>query len=320
MGKMKPALVVAAISSATLKRACMFLAVFLTAIYLHGDIFDQGDQELKFRAGKTATVESVRDEIIGAVWSGAGLPTAGVDNVETGVESPASISQSNLLRVDRLTISRGEVVSRPHVWVPIEGNGKIAIYHAGHSTVEASWRPGRVAMASALLDAGYTVVAIYMPFAEAGVIDLTQLHNELPEPTEEFNALSLFVEPVVRVINHFDGLVPVMVGVSGGGWTTALVSAIDTRIRASVQIAGSMPSYMRADEEKPSRDWEQYLPGISPDIADYLDLYAMATDDGRKQIQILNDEDTCCFKASRYYSHLPYGGAISEATDGRWSW
>ena len=66
---MKPALVVAAISSATLKRACMFLAVFLTAIYLHGDIFDQGDQELKFRAGKTATVESVQDEIIGAVWS-----------------------------------------------------------------------------------------------------------------------------------------------------------------------------------------------------------------------------------------------------------
>ena len=49
-----------------------------------------------------------------------------------------------------------------------------------------------------------------------------------------------------------------MVGLSGGGWTTNLLSAIDDRIRYSFSVAGSMPIYYRL--EASMGDIEQFLP------------------------------------------------------------
>ena len=85
-----------------------------------------------------------------------------------------------------------------------------------------------------------------------------------------------------------------MVGLSGGGWTTNLISALDDRIKYSFNVAGSTPIYYRAGGS--IGDIEQYLPQLYRDIAGYPDLYVLgAYGKGRKQIQILNRYDNCCF-------------------------
>ena len=62
---------------------------------------------------------------------------------------------------------------------------------------------------------------------------------------------NFFVEPPVRVINYlesnynFDSYY--IVGISGGGWVTTLVPAIDDRINQSFSIAGSYPMFLRSE-------------------------------------------------------------------------
>ena len=85
-----------------------------------------------------------------------------------------------------------------------------------------------------------------------------------------------------------------MVGLSGGGWTTNLLAAIDERIKYSFSVAGSMPLYYRSGGSM--GDIEQFLPELYRDIAGYPELYVLgAFGKGRKQVQILNRNDDCCF-------------------------
>jgi hypothetical protein len=85
-----------------------------------------------------------------------------------------------------------------------------------------------------------------------------------------------------------------MIGLSGGGWTTNLISAIDDRIKYSFNVAGSIPLYYR--NAGSIGDIEQFLPQLYRDIAGYPDLYVLgASGKGRKQVHILNRQDNCCF-------------------------
>ena len=72
-----------------------------------------------------------------------------------------------------------------------------------------------------------------------------------------------------------------MVGLSGGGWTTNLLAAIDDRIGYSFSVAGSMPLYYRSDASM--GDIEQFLPELYRDVAGYPELYVLgAFGKGRK--------------------------------------
>ena len=75
------------------------------------------------------------------------------------------------------------------------------------------------------------------------------------------------------------------VGLSGGGWTTTLIAALDTRIQKSYAVAGSVPLYAwphpaNGDSEQRDSAFFSYC--------GYLDLYFMATSDGRYTEQIWN--------------------------------
>ena len=84
-----------------------------------------------------------------------------------------------------------------------------------------------------------------------------------------------------------------MAGLSGGGWTTTLYAAVDPSIRYSFPVAGSIPLYLRTGGSV--GDKEQYLEEFYR-IAGYPDLYVLgALGPGRKQVQILNRHDDCCF-------------------------
>ena len=65
-------------------------------------------------------------------------------------------------------------------------------------------------------------------------------------------------------MNNFDFNSYHMLGLSGGGWTTVLFSAIDERTSQSYSVAGSFPMFMRSDS-KNIGDYEQ----ITPELIQY---------------------------------------------------
>lgn len=270
-----------------------------------------------------ATVTAVRDAMVDRIWPVGGYPTAGADQVELDVPNPLAEPASALYRVDRMTIDMpdgdGVMTVRPWVYRPRPGvaNGVLVVHSHGHGTNPEAGDHGK--LIRSMVDAGYTVVGILMIGRGS-----TAVHDSYPDPTAGENHLRLFLEPIVRSINELGGDFSAVyaTGKSGGGWATTLIAALDQRVKRSVQIAGTLPLYMK----DPTRDWEQLLPGIrnvnGSHLLDYPDLYAMATDGGRRQLQILNTGDTCCFNAVGYESGPAYAEDVSHVAasfGGRWS-
>ena len=260
------------------------------------------NSEIIFRTLGTGGAEAVtrlRSLIISSLWSGSGLPSNGINGTSTGVSDPLathSLSPSNLLRVDQVTVelrNNNNILRdtlNPYVWYPTSGtsNNRFVMVAVGHSDDDSVLGPiglGYGELIRDLVEDGYTVANIYMPFGA----DPAQ-HNALPDPTADENYLRYFVETPIRLINEFTSFSAYfMAGKSGGGMVTTLTTAIETRISRSADVAGSFPLATHV----PGRDFEQYLPGIR-DLVDFGDLYLMAAS-GRSHLHAYNTQDSCCF-------------------------
>lgn len=84
-------------------------------------------------------------------------------------------------------------------------------------------------------------------------------------------------------------------GLSGGGWQTILLSALDARVRVSIPVAGftSLAGRLERIPGEPG-DYEQLAPGLL-DGQGYQDFAAMVAP--RPLLEINNAEDSCCFRA-----------------------
>ena len=102
----------------------------------------------------------------------------------------------------------------------------------------------------------------------------------------------------------------IMIGKSGGGWTTTLIAALDPRVALSFPIAGSIPlnfHHISWDFEQMPRNASEtwYL-----NVGQYSMLYALATVDAeggrtRSSVQVLHENDPCC-----YYGHDRHEGIL----------
>ena len=213
---------------------------------------------------------------------------------------------------DRMKISmQNGFISHMSVYRPLTPNGALVIYHDGHdgyTVVDAIVIRRFVAN-------GYTVWRLDLPCIgdnrEPVMVDLPRIGRVPITQHEEMiflNGLTIgsparyFLEPVIAAVNlaQARGFRDIfMVGLSGGGWTTTLAAALDTRITASYPVAGSVPMAMHFDRyQKNWGDWEQVIPDLYQ-IASYEDLYIMGSH-LRSQIQVLNEYDVCCFNEPRY--------------------
>lgn len=88
-----------------------------------------------------------------------------------------------------------------------------------------------------------------------------------------------------------------MTGLSGGGWQTILLSALDERIRVTVPVAGfsSIASRVEVNDYGDVGDPEQ-SPSDVFQARDYTHLLAMVAP--RPALLAYNAEDDCCFRAS----------------------
>ena len=220
----------------------------------------------------------------------------------------------NLKRIDRVTVEMEYGInSVSYLFLPEHANEKLILYHQGHG---GDFLLGKDTI-QFFLDRDFTVFAMTMPLLGMNnqpIIEIDGLgkiklssHNQLRLlEANNFNPMKLFLDPIQTNLNFLDKEYNFkrysMIGLSGGGWTTVVYSAIDERISDSFSIAGSMPFYLRVDS-RDRGDYEQTQIDLYQNV-NYLELYILgAYGDDRQHVQIFNKNDTCCFSGNGYETY-----------------
>lgn len=259
------------------------------------------DDSQRIRDGDDA--EDVRAEMSELVFGGP-LPSRSPDGVRLTTDP---VFDGFLIQ--EITVNTDDLTSIAYLIHPRTSNGALAIYHQGHG---GDFRDLGTKTIGVLLASGYQVLAFSMPMRGMNTHPFeTDEHSEL---RVRDHPLKYFIEPVVVALGWADSTYAYsrrfMMGLSGGGWTTAVVAAIDERIDASYPVAGSWPHYLR-DQFGYFGDYEER---ITPN---YLELYLLATHPGRQQVQIFNEFDSCCFGGPYSYDYLSYTSYRSNQWAGR---
>ena len=208
-----------------------------------------------------------------------------------------------------------------YLFHPRSSNSRLIIYHQGHG---GDFILG-VDTIKFFLRHGYTVAAFTMPLlgmngplvfeTPDGDIMLRE-HSDLRLlESKVFSPLKFFVEPVIVFLNYaaaehaYD--TAAMVGISGGGWTTTLAAALEPRIVRSYPVAGSQPLVFGG-----GRDWEQTHHSLY-ELANYMELYVLgAYGYPRRQLQVLNRYDACCFGGTEYVLYEEQVSVTAERVSG----
>ncbi len=258
-------------------------------------------------------LSGLRHRLIRFIWGQDSLPNRIPDNVSPA-ESPMA-NVANLEKVESILImmEAGQQTIAYH-YIPRVRNNRLVIVHQGHSCETGAAGVGDVIRD--LVRSQYSVLAMNMPRCRPGdcSADCTVAHNEMFASIHlsQGSPLKFFLEPIVICLNYFqshgaDGIRYSnfnMVGLSGGGWTTTVYAAIDPRITLSFPVAGTLPLYLRSGGSL--GDMEQTLPDFYR-LAGYLDLYVLGSSGaGRKQVQILNERDDCCFGVAQHKTPATY--------------
>src|ERR1051326_678927 len=258
-------------------------------------------------------LRQLRQRLTRFIWGQDRLPDRMPDEVSVA-ESPRE-KVENLEKVESISVTM-EAGQRTvgYLYLPWNRNQRAVMVHKGHAC-----DTGAAGVGNAIRDlvrSGYSVLAMNMPRCRAGdcSADCTAAHNEMfgSAQVSQGSPLKFFLEPIAIGLNYLqrqgaDGKRYTdfnMVGLSGGGWTTTVYAAIDPRITLSFPVAGSLPLFLRNDGSV--GDAEQTLPDFYR-TASYLDLYVMGSwGRGRKQVQILNERDDCCFGVAQHKTPATY--------------
>ena len=234
--------------------------------------------------------------------------------VEIKISDSSYKDFQNLKRIDRLTVEMEyRINSVSYLFIPEQSNEKLILYHQGHG---GDFLLGKDTI-QFFLDRNFTVLAMAMPLLGMNnqpVVEIDGLgemkltsHKKLRLlEANSFNPMKLFLEPIQINLNFLDKEYDFkrysMIGLSGGGWTTVVYSAIDERISDSFSVGGSIPFYLRVDS-RDMGDYEQTNIELYKNV-NYLELYVLgAYGDGRQHIQIFNKNDPCCFSGNGYETY-----------------
>ena len=262
-----------------------------------------------------------KTSLIKYIWKDQ-MPTKLPTSIEENFIDENFNDVKNLKQLDKITIEMEHGVnSIAYFFIPHESNNKLIIYHHGHAgdfVLEKN-------TVTFFLNNGYSILAFNMPLKGMNnqpVIETSDFgpvkfisHKQFPLlESSKFSPIKYFVEPIALSLNFIDQNYDYddyyMVGISGGGWTTVLYSAIDQRVSQSYSIAGSYPLHLRY-EAKNLGDYEQINPNIYR-ISNYLELYTMSSfGNDRKLVQLFIYNDPCCFQAE-LYEKFPYGDIIQN--------
>ncbi len=265
-----------------------------------------------------AQVPFKREQIIRFIWGEAGFPRSSKPaTISTNAPNPVP-GLKNVRSVETMTIRmEAGQENTTHHFIPRRGNGKLIVLQHGHAcTFDDANDPRGAGMAETidtLLGAGYGVLAAYMPHMRPDDCRTVPHGKMFDIKVAAGSPLKFFLEPVAVSLNALKPRYRQihMAGLSGGGWTTTLYAALDPTIAKSFPVAGTIPLYLRLGGSV--GDLEQYLDAFYR-VAGYPDLYILgSTGPGRKQVQILNRRDDCCFGEAQHITArvgAPYEEAL----------
>ena len=257
----------------------------------------------------------LKNDLINFIWKNNGFPSSKLpDSVDMNISNSLYSNFQNLQRIDQINIlMENNINSISYLFIPESSNNKLIIYHQGHA---GDFYKGKETI-QFFLKQDYTVLAFSMPLLgmndqpivevpDIGTIKLTSHEHLRFLESSNLSPIKFFMEPITISLNYLDKTYNFssydMIGISGGGWTVTLYSAIDDRVSQTYSIAGSVPIYLRSIAENRG-DYEQWLPELYQ-TANYLDLYIMSSyGEDRKFIQIFNKYDSCCFSGEFYKTY-----------------
>jgi hypothetical protein len=294
-----------------------------------------------------AEAETRRQHVVEYIWSSGKLPIAKLPKALSVYNNQGAfpleleaISAAGVARVERLDVHVD--FDYHHISFLLHPSNasqskRLVVIHQGH---QGELVDGIAILANRILAQGFTVLLMQMPLTgwntsntfkiPKGVVTIDQRsvggHNQMFSilAGQGGSPLRFFIEPVIVGINHFIDLHNdfqdiSMCGLSGGGWTTHVAAAIDSRISLSIPVAGAYPLFLRPYYPGSTGDTEQILPALYKDRASWLDLYILAGDlPGRRQIQLLNKYDTCCFYGVGCHTYKDIVGFASTNLGGQW--
>ena len=237
-----------------------------------------------------------------------GIPTV----IEKNISDDKYSDLRNLESIDKFVIEMEYGIdSKVYLFLPKIQTENLIIYHQGHS---GDFYNGKETI-QYFLDNNFAVLAFSMPLTGQNSNPIIEsdnfgnfrllYHDDLKFlKSNNFSPLKLFFEPIFLSLNYLDQNYSFsnyhMVGISGGGWTTGVYSALDPRIEKSFVVAGTAPMFLRFSTPSNFGDYEQMDTDFYK-IANYLEQYVMSSSgEGREQVQIFNKNDPCCFSGSDF--------------------
>ena len=279
---------------------------------------NQADVSSLIKINSESDINQKRDFLIEHFWDAGSFmrvkDKAQLPKVETDISDSNYEDFQNLKRIDRLTVEMEYGInSISYLFIPEQTNEKLILYHQGHG---GDFLLGYDTI-QFFLDRNFTVLAMAMPLLGMNnqpVVEIDGLgemkltsHKKLRLlEANNFNPMKLFLDPIQVNLNflakEYNFKRYSMIGLSGGGWTTVVYSAIDERISDSFSVGGSIPFYLRVDS-RDMGDYEQTNIELYKHV-NYLELYVLgAYGDGRQHVQIFNKNDSCCFSGSGYETY-----------------
>ena len=278
----------------------------------------QADLDSLIEIDDRSDIDQKRNDLIEFFWNVDSLHRLQSADQSLEVESDIPDSRyddfQNLKQIDKLTIEMEYGInSVSYLLLPEESNEKLILYHHGH---DGDFLLGKDTI-QFFLERNFTVLAMTMPLVGMnnqptveidGIGEMKLVSHDQLNLLEKnkFNPMKLFINPIQMNLNYLDKEYDFkrysIIGLSGGGWTGIVYSAIDDRISDSFSVASSMPFYLRVDE-RDIGDYEQTNFDLYK-ISNYLELYVLAAyGDDRKHIQIFNKDDPCCYSGNGYESY-----------------
>lgn len=272
------------------------------------------DPESLITIRDTSEVRRRREELTRVLWGTSSLPTAlpatrpiGVNDARLEDFRPVAQAEAFLVSMEY------GLTSQVTLLVPPKAAKRAVILHLGHLDEASAHTP----VVTALLSDGFSVALMSMPLTgpnpqptvmlpRQGQLKLT-LHDQfrLLKPSTG-HAVKFFVEPIIAVVNELRSrgyTSTSAIGISGGGWTAILAAALDSRIEKTFAVAATYPIYLRSDAARDWGDYEQTVPELL-NVANDLELYLLGSvGRGRKQLQIFNEHDSCCFAGVKWQTY-----------------
>jgi hypothetical protein len=327
--------------------SCLLLMAICPPAFAQLPTNDDPTRQIRFDLPSEA--DAARERLVRFIWED-GLP-ATVPSVTKNVAIPAlsiGLDPANIASVDELDsdVSGWGFHACSYILHPKNraNTHRPIIVHQGHGR---NLELGIGSLANHLLRHGFTVVVMNLPLYGWNTDDTANIpgrgaikfrnHNSMVFDTARNSdgaLFRMFLEPIVQNVNYLTSLPNVesvsMIGLSGGGWATSMAAAIDNRLKLTIPIAGSSPLYQRNADPMAIGDAEQiyepmYNENIQPDgsgggIATWLEIYALGGfGEGRHQVQVSNEFDSCCFAGTFADSYKKIvGSKVKDLGGGKW--